>query len=154
MFVVKGFMDNTAPAAPVAPAVTAKPSRRGLKIALGVVALMLLLCVGSVAIFAGGLVKATSGPHDAATGFFTAIANHDWATAGGYDSTATGTTASELEQSWGRTEAKNGRLLSSSVASTNISNDTATVEGTLKFEGTSAPFTLDLVKVGDTWKLK
>ena len=131
-----------------------KKTRRWLPIAIGGVVIALLLCVGGIALFAGTIVSATSGPRDTATDYFKAIAAHDWEKASSYDEAATSATPKELEQSWVQTEKQRGRLLSSSVANTNISNDTATVEGTLKFENESAPFTLDMVKVGDSWKLK
>lgn len=129
-----------------------KSSRRGLKIAIGVVVVALLLCVGGVAIFAGGIVKATSGPRDVATEYFKAISAHDWAKASGYDSASTA--PADLEQSWTQTEAQNGRLQSSSVTNTSINNNEATVEGTLQFANSAKTFTLNLIKDGDNWKLK
>jgi len=138
-------VENTAPPPP-------KPSRRGLKIAIGVIVVALLLCIGGVAVFAGGIVRATSGPRDTATAYFAAIAAHDWVKASSYDSTATA--PADLEQSWTQTEAQNGRLQGSSVTNTSINNNDATVEGSLQFANGPKTFSLDMVKDGDSWKLK
>ena len=147
-----------------APSPTPPPrrSRAGWYIGGGIVALLLLCCLGVVifsALLGGGvfaLFRVTAGPRDATTGYFQAVENGDWVAAQGYLSSSlrSRTTPAELQAQWTRRTATTGPVAGFTVTSTNITSNTATVGGTLHYQGgTSATVTVNLVDEGGDWKI-
>ena len=137
-------------------------SRAGWYIGGGIAALLLLCCVGTVVfslLIGGGvfaIFQATAGPRDATTGYFQAVENSDWAGAQGYLSSSlrARTSPTDLQTQWTRRTAATGSVSDFSVTNTNITNNTATVTGTLRYSGgTSETKTVNLVKEGDLWKI-
>ena len=137
-------------------------SRTGWYVGGGIVALLLLCCLGAVvfsALIGGGvfaLFRVTAGPRDATTGYFQAVENGDWVGAQGYLSASlrSRTTPADLQARWARRMATTGPIAGFTVTGTNITNNTATVSGTLRYQGgTSEPETLTLVEEGDGWKI-
>lgn len=131
-------------------------NRTFLYVGLGIAGLLLLCCAMTGILFGGSILalfKATSGPRDTATSYYQALGAHDWAKARGYLSASNTATATTLQTTWTTLEATNGPFQSSSATNTQISNNTATVEGTLKFRNGSIPFTLQMVKEGGNWRI-
>lgn len=153
--------------APIGPPPGAAPSPRNNRPwlwVLGGLGGLGLLCCGGVLIFSlvlgGGIATifaATSGPREATSGHFEAIEARDWAGAQGYLSSSLRrtTSAAALQARWeGRERTRGAAVDRFSARNTNITNNTATVAGTIHYKnGTTEERTVTLVKEGDDWKL-
>lgn len=124
--------------------------------------LLLLCCLGAFAfsaLFGVGIfaaVQATAGPRDATTEYFEAVERRDWTAAHDHLSARlrAANTPATLQATWTRREATNGAVTGFDVDDTNITNDTATVTGTLRYQGgRSESRRVTLVKEGDDWKI-
>lgn len=149
------------------PAPPPKRGNRGLWIGGGIVAVLLLCCIGAgvISLLVGsGVVRGVggnvSGARSAASGYYDAVRDHDWAGAHDYLSRSLGTTisTSALQTRWTAQELSTGRVTSFSVTSSNVSTNngrtTATIVGTVRYaKGSSETKTVNLVKEGDDWKL-
>ncbi len=128
----------------------------------GIAGVALLCCVGVVAfraLLGGGAFAAfrvTAGPRNATTGYYEAVKAQDWAQAHSYLSAPLRqtTTQAALQANWQLRERTSGRIDRFSVTNTNITNNTATVTGTLRYQsGREEPRTVLLIKEGGDWKI-
>ena len=140
-----------------------KRGNRGLLIGGGI-ALLLLCCIGAVVVGAvalvGGAIGGTSAAREAATGYYEAVRDHEWADAHDHLSTSLGTAVSEsaLQALWTAQEISTGRVTDFSVTNSNVSTNngrtTATITGTVRYaRGSSETKVVNLIKEGDDWRL-
>ena len=145
------------------------PPRRGNRGLLigGGIALVLLCCVGAVLVGVvaalggiGSVAGNTSGARAAATGYYDAVRDHEWAEAHDYLGRSLGTTVSQssLQALWTAQEISTGRVtgftVTNSKVSTNNGRTTATITGTVRYtRASSETKVVNLVKEGDEWRL-
>ena len=157
-----GYPGGLAPAYPPPTAPPPRNNRVWWFVGGGLAGAALLCCVGVVAfstLLGGGafaIFRATAGPRDATTGYYEAVKAQDWARAHSYLSAPLRqtTTQAALQATWQLRERTSGRVDRFSVTNTNITNNTATVTGRLRYlNGREEPTTIVLIKEGGDWKI-
>lgn len=142
-----------------------KKSRRGLWIALGIIAGVLVLLCGGFAVagaFGVGLFTSiVSGPTNAVNQYYTAVENQDYQTAYSYlqldTFTVSGQQVAANEALYARLasalDTAKGKVTSHSITSINVNNNDATVVVNATRSGQTYEVQLELQKIGNDWKI-
>ena len=137
-----------------------KKRRTGLWIFLGILAVLVLACIG---IFAAVFFIGTHNPTDVANKYYTAIQNQDYATAYSYLDASNITfnnqnlTQGLYTQAAQAVDAQKGKVTSYSITSTNVSSsngvNTATFTISVTRNGSPYDVHLKLQQEGSNWKI-
>ena len=140
-----------------------KKSRRGLWIALGIIAAVLvLLCGGFAVAFGVSLFASTvSGPTNAVNQYYTAVEKQDYQTAYSYLQpdlfTLHGLRLLTNEAIYAKVASEidnlEGKVTSHSITSVQVNNDDATVVVNATRSGRTEERHLELRKIGNNWKI-
>jgi hypothetical protein len=144
-----------------APQAPQKKSRRGLWIILAIVGGILVLACGGCGLAGGFLAKTVAGPATAVDSYYKAIESQDYNTAYSYLKVDTFTIGGQKVQasadvfvrSASYLDQNKGKVTSHSITSTNVTNDTATVEVQVTRNGSPSTVTLQLKQIGSDWKI-
>lgn len=130
--------------------------RKPLVIGLIVSVVLFCVCVGgAIAIAGGALFVAASGPQLVVNNYYNAVRAADWRTAHSFlaPSLADGVTPEQLRDSFTEAARQEGLITGTSIRSTRIENNRATVDLQIDRERGGGPVAVHLIQMDDQWRI-